>query len=94
MQTWNAKITNPGTETAYAIGTIQGTNGVLSFTAHSAIITLVGGAALEISITQTFDTTSVGTKYHFTTTMMWGLTPTTIFVFSLLNKSGAFTVVS
>jgi hypothetical protein len=94
MQTWNAKVTNPGTETAYAIVTIQGTNGVLSFTAHSALITLVGGAALEIPITQTFDTTSVGTKYHFTATMMWGLKPTTIFMFSFLNKSGAFTVVS
>ena len=94
MQIWNAKIANPGTETAYAIVTILGTNGVLSFTAHSAVTTLVGGAALEIPITQTFDSTSVGTKYHFTATMMWGLTPTTISMFSFINKSGAFTVVS
>jgi len=94
MQTWSAKVTNPGTETAYAIVTIQGTNGVLSFTAHSAIITLVGGAALEVPITQTFDTTSVGTKYHFTGTIMWGTSPTAIGMTSGNSKSGAFAVVA
>jgi len=94
MQTWSAKVTNPGTGTAYAIVTIQGTNGVLSFTAHSAIITLVGGAALEVPITQTFDTTSVGTKYHFTGTIMWGTSPTAIGMTSGNSKSGAFAVVA
>jgi hypothetical protein len=94
MQTWSAKITNPGTETAYAIVTIQGTNGVLSFAAHSAMITLVGGAALVIPITQVFDSTSVGTKYHFTATIMWG-TSTTMITFPGGNsKSGAFAVVA
>jgi hypothetical protein len=94
MQTWSAKITNPGAETAYAIVTIQGTNGVLSFTAHSAMITLVGGAALVIPITQTFDTTSVGTKYHFTATIMWGTSPTMITSHGANTKSGAFAVVA
>jgi len=94
MQTWSAKITNPGAETAYAIVTIQGTNGVLSFSANSAMITLVGGAALVIPITQTFDTTSVGTKYHFTATIMWGTSPTTITSLGANTKSGAFAVVS
>jgi hypothetical protein len=94
MQTWSAKITNPGTETAYAIVTIQGTNGVLSFQAHSAMITLVAGAALDVPITQTFDGTSVGTKYHFTATIMWG-TSTTMITFPGANsKSGAFAVVA
>jgi hypothetical protein len=93
MQTWSAKVTNPGTETAYAIVTIQGTNGVLSFTAHSAIITLVGGAALDVPITQLFDATSVGTKYHFTSTIMWGTSPTAIVIPSGNSRSGAFAVV-
>jgi hypothetical protein len=94
MQTWSAKITNPGTETAYAIVTIQGTNGVLSLQAHSAMITLVAGAALDVPITQIFDLTSVGTKYHFTATIMWGTSPTAIVMTSANSKSGAFAVVS
>jgi hypothetical protein len=93
MQTWSAKVTNPGTETAYAIVTIQGTNGVLSFTAHSAMIILVGGAAFDVLITQTFDSTSVGTKYPFTGTIMWGTSPTAIGMTSGNSRSGAFAVV-
>ena len=92
MQTWSAKVTNPGAETAYAIVTIQGTNGVLSFTAQSAMITLVGGAALVVPITQTFDSTS--TKYHFTATIMWGTSPTAITFPGANMKSGAFAVVA
>ena len=94
MQTWSAKVTNPGTETAYAVVTIQGTNGVLSFTAQSALITLVGGAALVVPITQTFDMSSVGTKYHFTATIMWGTSPTALPFPGSNSKSGAFAVVS
>jgi len=94
MQTWSAKVTNPGAETAYAIVTIQGTNGVLSFTAQSAMITLVGGAALVVPITQTFDSTSIGTKYHFTATIMWGTSPTAITFPGANMKSGAFAVVA
>jgi hypothetical protein len=94
MQTWSAKITNPGTETAYAIVTIQGTNGVLSFTAHSPMVTLMGGAALVVPITQTFDSTSVGTKYHFTATIMWGTSPTALQFPTGNSRSGAFTVVA
>lgn len=94
MQTWSAKITNPGTETAYAVVTIQGTNGILSFTAQSAMITLVAGAALVVPITQTFDSTSVGTKYHFTATIMWGTSPTALTFPGANMKSGAFAVVA
>jgi hypothetical protein len=58
------------------------------------MITLVAGAALDVPITQIFDLTSVGTKYHFTATIMWG-TSTTMITFPGANsKSGAFAVVA
>ncbi len=94
MQTWTAKITNPGTEIAYAIITIQGTDGILSFMATSGTITLAGGAALDVPITQTFGANAVGVKFHFTATILWGTTLTTITSPGGNSKSGAFAVVA
>jgi hypothetical protein len=95
-QTWTAKITNPNVITVYAQITIIGVDGTgtAGFTAQSAVITMTAGASLTPTITQSFTSTDIGTKFHFTATIMWGTSPTALTSVGGNTKSGAFAVVA
>jgi hypothetical protein len=96
MQTWTAKIINPNSITVYAQITIIGVDGTgtAGFTARSAVITMTAGASLTPTITQSFTSTDIGTKFHFTATIAWGTTPTALTSAGGNTKSGAFAVVA
>jgi hypothetical protein len=95
-QTWTAKITNPNVITVYAQITIIGVDGTgtAGFTAQSAVITMTAGASLTPTITQSFTSTDIGTKFHFTATIMWGTSLTALTSPGGNTKSGAFAVVA
>jgi hypothetical protein len=95
-QTWTAKITNPNLVTVYAQVTIVGTDGTgtTGFTTVSPVFTLTGGASITPTITQTFPTTDIGVKFHFTATIMWGTSPTMLTSPGGNSKSGAFAIVA
>jgi hypothetical protein len=96
MQTWTAKITNPNSITVYAQITIIGVDGtgIAGFTAQSAVITMTAGASLTPTISQSFTSTDIGTKFHFTATILWGTSPTALTNSGGNTKSGAFAVVA
>jgi hypothetical protein len=96
MQTWTAKITNPNSITVYAQITIIGVDGTgtAGFVAQSAVITMTAGVSLTPTITQSFTSTDVGTKFHFTATIMWGTSPTALTSPGGNTKSGAFAIVA
>jgi hypothetical protein len=95
-QTWTAKITNPNVITVYAQITIIGVDGtgIAGFTAQSAVITMTAGASLTPTISQSFTSTDIGTKFHFTATILWGTSPTALTNPGGNTKSGAFAVVA
>jgi len=96
MQIWTAKITNPNSITVYAQITIIGVDGTgtAGFTAQSAVITMTAGASLTPTISQSFTSTDIGTKFHFTATILWGTSPTTLTSPGGNTKAGAFAVVA
>jgi hypothetical protein len=96
MQIWTAKISNPNVITVYAQITIIGVDGTgtAGFTARSAVITMAAGASLTPTITQSFTSIDIGTKFHFTATILWGTSPSALTNPGGNTKSGAFAVVA
>jgi len=95
-ETWTIKIMNPNTVTVYAQVTIQATDGTgtMGFTTMSVVITLTAGQSLTPTMQSGDLSANIGVKFHFTATIMWGLSPTALTFTGGNSKSGAFAVVA
>jgi hypothetical protein len=94
IQTWTAVVFNP-TSTSQAVQVVVSVmpdDGLGSFTAQSAIVTLAPGQLTSIPVTQSFQNTPAGTGFSFTVTLIFGDTPSNLNQTSFFTFNGSFTV--
>lgn len=94
-QTWTSRITNPNPNLALWVNVrIVGsdTTGRSTFTANSGPILVPAGQTVTITVSQSFDSSTVGLSFNFTAQLDWGYSSNGLSQLSTSTQKGTFKI--